>query len=240
MAGSTLSDPAISHCLVNRVSKPTQWSIRASRPRDLAPAAVAPRRAAAATAAAAAATSATAATSAAAATAPGYLHAAADVFLVEQMERRQADVGDFLVTEDHGLSRYIVRRLLHVRRRHGSCGCASHQRQSQSRGPKGRCSSFGHTLRLRSLLHSWHSRILQIVKNVFRVQRKQLYAAQSRHARLVTPSLNASQYKSFRFMFMNNRQRLFNHTMEIGNDNLKVCSSMLRCNCWRARAEKST
>jgi hypothetical protein len=171
MAGSTLSDPAISYCLVNPVSKPTQLS--ASRPRDLAPAAVTPRRAAAATANAASATSAAAATpttSAAAATAPGYLHAAANVFLVEQMERCQADVGDFLVAESDGLSRYIVRCLLHVRCRHCRCGCASHQRQSQSGGPQGRGSSFCHTLRLRSLLHSSHSRILQIVKNVFRVQ----------------------------------------------------------------------
>jgi hypothetical protein len=167
-AGSTLSDPAISYCLVNRVGKPAQLSAR-----DLAPAAMAPRRAAAAAANAAPATSAAAATPAtpaAAATAPGYLHAAANVFLVEQMERCQADVGDFLVAESDGLSRYIVRCLLHVRCRHCRCGCASHQRQSQSGGPEGRSSSFCHTLRLRSLLHSSHSRILQIVKNVFRVQ----------------------------------------------------------------------
>jgi hypothetical protein len=136
----------------------------------LAIAATSPRRAAASATDAASATSAAAAaaaTSAAAATAPGYLHAAANVFLVEQMERCQADVGDFLVAESDGLSRHIVRGLLHVRCRHCRCGCASHQRQSQSRGPEGRCSSFGHTLRPRSLLHSSHSRILQIVKNVF-------------------------------------------------------------------------
>jgi hypothetical protein len=137
---------------------------------DLAIAASSPRRAAAAAANAASATSAAAAaaaTSAATATAPGYLHASANVFLVEQMECCEADVGDFLVAESDRLGRHVVRRLLHVRRRHGRCRCASHQRQSQSGGPQGRCSGFRHTLRLRSLLHSSHSRILQIVKNVF-------------------------------------------------------------------------
>jgi hypothetical protein len=144
--------------------------VSASRRRDLAPAAMTPRRAAAAAADAASAASAAAATpatSAATATAPGYLDAAANVFLVEEMERGQADVGDFLVAERDGLGRHVVRRLLQIRRRHRRCRCASHQRQSQSRGPQGRCSGFRHTLRLRSLLHSSHSRILQIVKNVF-------------------------------------------------------------------------
>ncbi len=173
----------------------------------LAIAASSPRRAAAAAANAASATSAAAAapaTSAATATAPGYLHAAANVFLVEEMERRQADVGDFLVAERDCLSRHVVRRLLHIRRRHGRCRCASHQRQSQSRGPQGRCSGFRHTLRPRSLLHSWHSRILQIVKNVFEsslinctLRHRAMQDSLRRH--VTYPGASSSW-----FMFMNN------------------------------------
>jgi hypothetical protein len=100
--------------------------------RGLAKSASSPRSAAARAAAratpATATTSAAPATSATAAAAPGYLDAAANVFLVEEMERCQADISDFFVAESDGLSRYIVGSLLHVRARHGRCRCASHQR----------------------------------------------------------------------------------------------------------------
>ena len=62
-----------------------------------------------------AATTTAAATTATAATA-GFLNAGlAGVFLVEEMERRQADVGDFFLTERDGLTGNIVWRLLYVR-----------------------------------------------------------------------------------------------------------------------------
>src|SRR5215813_9617096 len=50
------------------------------------------------------------------------------VFLVEDVERRQADVGDFFLTEcDLGRGRGPRR---HIRRRHGGrCGRAARQRQ---------------------------------------------------------------------------------------------------------------
>src|SRR5450631_4183693 len=96
------------------------------KPSGLAhPAAGAPRNAAASAAAAAtAAASATptaAAASAATATAPRHLNAAADVLLVEEMERRQANVGDFFFTERESLSRRIIRCLRDVRGRHSRC-----------------------------------------------------------------------------------------------------------------------
>src|SRR5262249_61830604 len=46
------------------------------------------------------------------------------VFLVEDVERRQADVGDFFLTESDLRPRGIPRR--YIRRRHGGCcGCAA-------------------------------------------------------------------------------------------------------------------
>src|SRR5258708_7598809 len=99
----------------------------------LADAAGAPRQAAAATASGATAASATATTTAATTTAaatasaPRHLNAASDVFLVEQVERCEADVGDFFFAERDGMGRRIVRNLRHVRRRHGRCGRTSHQ-----------------------------------------------------------------------------------------------------------------
>ena len=82
-----------------------------------------------ATASAAPATAAAPATTAAAAT-TGFLNEASKrsrVLLVEHVERRQADVGDFLVTESDGVARRNVRRLRHVRYRGDCCGCAAHQ-----------------------------------------------------------------------------------------------------------------
>jgi hypothetical protein len=70
--------------------------------------------------------------------AAGFLNEAAKrsrVLLVEHIERRQADVGDFLVTESDGVARRNVRRLRQVRYRGDCCGCTAHQRKSQSSGP---------------------------------------------------------------------------------------------------------
>jgi hypothetical protein len=107
---------------------------------DLAPAASSPRQATAATAtsaaspaatsaaSAAATASAATATSAAAAASPGDLYAAlacAGVLLVKNIERRQADVRDFLFTEGDFVPLRGVLQRRHIRDRPtGRCGCA--------------------------------------------------------------------------------------------------------------------
>src|SRR5882757_7505454 len=95
-------------------------------PSGSAEAASAPRQAAAAAAATAAAASATATaatTAAATATATAaasarFLNTASDLFLVEEVERRQADVGDFFFAECDGMGRCVVRGLRRIRRWH--------------------------------------------------------------------------------------------------------------------------
>src|SRR5437868_6957564 len=105
----------------------------------LANAASAPRQTAAATTTAAAATASATATApaasaaaASAAAAARFLYQAApsgcQVLLVEEIERRQTDVGDFLFTESDRMSRYKVRRRREVRRRYSRGGCAPHHR----------------------------------------------------------------------------------------------------------------
>src|SRR6476620_1471547 len=110
----------------------------------LAPAAGSPRRAAAATAAttAASASPATATTTAtAAATAAAHpcdLRAVLGrrgIFLVEYVERRQADVGDFF----HAKRQLVIgskgRGHRHIRRRYGRCRCTANHREAQAGGP---------------------------------------------------------------------------------------------------------
>jgi hypothetical protein len=81
----------------------------------------------AAAAAVAAATVATTAMAAAAAASQSYAAGSlCRVLLVEDIERRQADVGDFLFTEGDLVTRCNVWQRLHIRCRHGRCGCASH------------------------------------------------------------------------------------------------------------------
>jgi hypothetical protein len=62
---------------------------------------------------------------AATASAIGYLHAAANFFLIEDMERGETDVGYFFLTERDCLIRCERRCLRHVRRRYGRCRRAS-------------------------------------------------------------------------------------------------------------------
>jgi len=62
---------------------------------------------------------------AATASAIGYLHAAANFFLIEDMERGETDVGYFFLTERDCLIRCEGRCLRHVRRRYGRCCRAS-------------------------------------------------------------------------------------------------------------------
>jgi hypothetical protein len=112
----------------------------------------------AASAASAASAAATAASAAAAAA--SFVYQApkrSRVLLVEDVERRQADVGDFLFTEDDFVTRCHVRCQRSVHCRHGRCRCAPHERKSQPDGPQSRY-RFRHTLSLRSLLHSRHCR----------------------------------------------------------------------------------
>jgi hypothetical protein len=140
--------------------------------RSLAKAAGAPGQAAAATAPAAAATAATAATSSAAAAAAAAASAAAapsaataarillagarrwGVFLVEDVERPQADVGDlFLIERDLGRGGLPPRCILG--RDGGRGGCTARQRQRHADGSHHRHNFFS-TGSLRSLLRTWH------------------------------------------------------------------------------------
>src|SRR5450755_2976584 len=103
--------------------------------RDLAEAADTPGRAASSAATtgatATAGTSTATATTAAAATpattamatttGAGNLHEVAGAFLVEKMERRQADVGDFFFAERERLRRRNVQILRSINSRHGRC-----------------------------------------------------------------------------------------------------------------------
>jgi hypothetical protein len=81
------------------------------------------------TASAAAATS----TTAAAAAAHRYLReAAGPVFLVEDVECSKTHVGYFLFAKNEALIGCGAQRLRKVRSRKSGCGCASHQRKTQS------------------------------------------------------------------------------------------------------------
>ena len=75
-----------------------------------------------------------------------------DVFFVEDVERRQADVGDFLLGESDFVAHSSVRRR-HIRRR--PTGCAARQRERQTGGPQ-HWQSFASALSLRSLLRARH------------------------------------------------------------------------------------
>lgn len=81
------------------------------------------------------------------------------VLLVEDVKRRQTDVGDFLVTQSDLMARRIIRRLGLIAYWCNGCRRASHQRKGQTGRAKcwqGVC----HSLLLRSMFHSWHIRIL--------------------------------------------------------------------------------
>ena len=101
--------------------------------------------------------SSTATTTAAAATAatPDELYAGpqcCDALFVEDVERRQADVGDFLLGESDFVAHSSIRRRP-IRRR--PTGCAARQRERQTGGPQ-HWQSFASALSLRSLLRARH------------------------------------------------------------------------------------
>ena len=141
-------------------------------------------RAAAAATGATATTATTAAPASAATAAPGHLlRTCAALFLVEEMESGERDVGDFFFTEQDALGRREIEFLCGVRSRYSCCRSATRERKCQSGSAKCRNCGFGHTLPLRSLLH-WHSRILQPVRPVFRFQPERSYAEGEDRARL--------------------------------------------------------
>jgi hypothetical protein len=74
------------------------------------------------------------ATSTAAATARYLREAAGAVFLVEDVECSKTHVGHFLFAKNEALIGCGVQRLRNVRSRKSGCGCASHQRKTQSGG----------------------------------------------------------------------------------------------------------
>jgi len=164
----------------------------ANSPRQAAAAASAAAAAAAATAAAAAAAS--AASAAPAASAAAAASAASGkffpksgrfgVFLVEDVERPQADVGDFFLTESDLGRGGIPRR--YFRGRHGGrCGCAARQRQRHADDSNNRY-GFLRMFSLRSTLRVRHSRVLpRLLANVRRPERY-WYALTTHLARPIT------------------------------------------------------
>ena len=113
----------------NVIGKRSGLADAASTPRQTAATATAATAATSATPAAAAPATATAATAAPATAATCFLHAALgsrSVFLVEHIERREADVGDFFFAERELVTQSEGRRIRRVGRRRDCCGCASH------------------------------------------------------------------------------------------------------------------
>ena len=146
----------------------------ANSPRQTAAAASAAAASAAASAAAAAASAASAAAPAAAAAAAsaasGKLFAESgrsSVFLVEDVERPQADVGDFFLTESDLGRGGIPRR--YIRGRNSGCrGCAARKRQGHADDSHHRY-DFLRMFSLRSTLRVRHSRVLpRLLANVRR------------------------------------------------------------------------
>jgi hypothetical protein len=161
---------------------------------SLADTANSPRQAtAAASAAAAAAASAAAAAASAASAAPAASAASgkffpksgrSGVFLVEDVERPQADVGDFFLTESDLRRGGIPRR--YFRGRHSGCGgCAARQRQRHADDSRYRY-DFLWIFSLRNTLRLRHSRVLpRLLANIRRPERY-WYALTAHLARPIT------------------------------------------------------
>jgi hypothetical protein len=92
----------------------------------------------------------------------GQLHAAAEIFPVEEVKRGETDVGHFLFAKNEALIRRGIVGLRDIGGGHRGCGRTTHQRKTQSGGtqhPHGGASGFA--LLLRSLLDPSHGRILR-------------------------------------------------------------------------------
>jgi hypothetical protein len=145
----------------------------ANSPRQAAAAASAAAASAAAAAAAAAAASAASAAPAAAAAASSKFFpksGRSGVFLVEDVERPQADVDDFFLTESD-LGRGGIPRRYFRGRHSGCCGCAARQRQRHA-DDSNHWYGFLRKFSLRSTLRVRHSRVLpRLLANVRRPER---------------------------------------------------------------------
>jgi hypothetical protein len=116
------------------------------------PAATEPETAATTEPAATTASAASAAAASATASA-GHLHAAANVFLIENIERGERDVGHFLFAKNEALIGRGVVKLRDAGSGHRGCGCITRQRKTQSGGTQHlRGGRFGPAFLLRSLL----------------------------------------------------------------------------------------
>jgi len=138
----------------------------AAAPKASAAAAASASAAAAASASAAAAASA----SAAAAAASGKLHTGSectDILFVEDIECRQANVRDFLFSENDFVARFdLLCRHVHCR----TTGCTARERQRQPSSPQ-RWNSFPPSLSLRCLLRVRHGKDLPSLRGNARTNR---------------------------------------------------------------------
>ncbi|SDS74894.1 hypothetical protein SAMN05444158_3065 [Bradyrhizobium canariense] len=90
------------------------------------------------------------------------LHAAANVFPIEEMERGETDVGHFLFAKNEALIGRGIARLRDTGSGHRGCGCTTHQRKTQSGGTQHlHGGGFSCAFLLRSLLDPSHGRILR-------------------------------------------------------------------------------
>ena len=81
------------------------------------------------------------AATAATASAIGYLHAAADVLLIQEMERGETDVGHFLFAKNDALIGRSIVRLRDISSGHRGCRCGTQQRKTQSGGTQHRAAA---------------------------------------------------------------------------------------------------
>ena len=147
-------------------SSARSWNLAYAAPSPARAAAAdpAPRAAPATTHSAATATAAATATTAASADNNDgeLLQVAAIDFLIEEMERGEADVGHFLFAKNEALIGRDVVRLREISRGYRVRRCAPPQRKSQSGCTEYRGGGdFGCARVLRSLLHHWHGRVLR-------------------------------------------------------------------------------
>jgi hypothetical protein len=147
-------------------SSARSWNLAYAAPSPARAAAAdpAPRAAPAATHSAATATAAATATTATSADNNDgeLLQVAAIDFLIEEMERGEADVGHFLFAKNEALIGRDVVRLREISRGYRVRRCAPPQRKSQSGSTEYRGGGdFGCARVLRSLLHHWHGRVLR-------------------------------------------------------------------------------
>jgi hypothetical protein len=85
------------------------------------------------------------------------LQIAANVFLVEEMERGETDVGHFFIAKQEALIGRDVVGSWSSGSRGGGCGCAPRQRKSQSdRAQRRHGGGLCRTPFLRSLVYPWH------------------------------------------------------------------------------------